>query len=217
MRWIDRNEVRKRLVLACLVAGAGFLPERAVGKEVANCTPGTELRLSAPESSQGSLLLIELKSGRPLGEVNGDWGGRRVAFWRENSKEEIQRGLIGVDLEKAPGEYELKVTAQTAGGEKIACSAMVEVKKGQFATEKLQVAKKELALYTPDLLAKLKGFVAQAEKQYAQSTTTLLIYLDAKKTYFDTLADYFGALGNLATVRTELEAAVGVPLETPNR
>ncbi len=144
MRWIDRNEVRKRLkrlVLACLVAGAGFLPERAVGKEVANCTPGTELRLSAPESSQGSLLLIELKSGRPLGEVNGDWGGRRVAFWRENSKEEIQRGLIGVDLEKAPGEYELKVTAQTAGGEKIACSAMVEVKKGQFATEKLQVGK----------------------------------------------------------------------------
>ena len=85
------------------------------------------------------------------------------------------------------------------------------------AAEKLEVTKKELALYTPDLLAKLKGFVDQAEKQYAQSLTTLLIYLDAKKTYFDTLADYFGALGNLATVRTELEAAVGVPLETPNR
>jgi cobalt-zinc-cadmium efflux system outer membrane protein len=85
------------------------------------------------------------------------------------------------------------------------------------AAEKLEVAKKERALYTPDLLAKLKGFVDQAEKQYAQSTTTLLIYLDAKKTYFDTLADYFGALGNLAAVRTELEAAVGVPLETQNR
>ena len=85
------------------------------------------------------------------------------------------------------------------------------------AAEKLEVAKKELALYTPDLLAKLKGFVDQAEKQYAQSTTTLLIYLDAKKTYFDTLADYYGALGTLAAVRTELEAAVGVPLETQNR
>jgi cobalt-zinc-cadmium efflux system outer membrane protein len=103
--------------------------------------------------------------------------------------------------------------------------ALAETEKAQIeigsavtkAAEKLEVTKKELALYTPDLLAKLKGFVTQAEKQYAQSTTTLLIYLDAKKTYFDTLADYFGALGNLATVRTELEAAVGVPLETPNR
>jgi cobalt-zinc-cadmium efflux system outer membrane protein len=103
--------------------------------------------------------------------------------------------------------------------------ALAETEKAQIeigsavtkAAEKLEVTKKELALYAPDLLAKLKGFVTQAEKQYAQSTTTLLIYLDAKKTYFDTLADYFGALGNLATVRTELEAAVGVPLETPNR
>ena len=102
--------------------------------------------------------------------------------------------------------------------------ALAETQKAQVeigsavtkATEKLEVAKKELALYTPDLLAKLKGFVAQAEKQYAQSTTTLLIYLDAKKTYFDTLADYYGAVGNIATVRTELESAVGVPLETPN-
>jgi cobalt-zinc-cadmium efflux system outer membrane protein len=103
--------------------------------------------------------------------------------------------------------------------------ALAETQKAQIeirgavtkATEKLEVGKEELALYTPDLLAKLKGFVDQAEKQYAQSTTTLLIYLDAKRTYFDTMADYYGALGNLATVRTELEAAVGVPLETPNR
>ncbi len=99
------------------------------------------MRLSAPESSQGSLLLIELKSAQGLAEVKGDWGGRKVAFWQESGKEGIQRGLVGVDLEKAPGEYELKVTGQTASGEKIVCRAMVEVKKGQFATEKLQVGK----------------------------------------------------------------------------
>ena len=141
MRLIDGNVARKRLVLVCLVASAGFLPAGAVGKEAGACAPGTELRLSAPESSQGSLLLIELKSAQGLAEVKGDWGGRRIAFWQESGKEGIQRGLVGVDLEKAPGEYELKVTGQTAGGEKIACRAMVEVKKRQFATEKLQVGK----------------------------------------------------------------------------
>jgi murein DD-endopeptidase MepM/ murein hydrolase activator NlpD len=113
-----------------------------MAREAGPCTlPGIELHLSAPETSQGSLLLIELKSAQPLAEVNGDWGGRKIAFWQETSKEGIQRGLAGVDLEKAPGEYELKVTGQTAGGEKIVCSAMVEVKAGRFATEKLQVGK----------------------------------------------------------------------------
>ncbi len=119
MRLIDGNVARKRLVLVCLVAIAGFLPAGAVGKEAGACAPGTELRLSAPESSQGSLLLIELKSAQGLAEVKGDWGGRRIAFWQESGKEGIQRGLVGVDLEKAPGEYELKVTGRTASGEKI--------------------------------------------------------------------------------------------------
>jgi murein DD-endopeptidase MepM/ murein hydrolase activator NlpD len=112
-----------------------------MGKEGGACTPGAELRLSAPESSQGSLLLIELKSSQPLAEVNGDWGGRRVAFWQESGKEGMQRGLVGVDLEKAPGKYDLKVEGQTGSGEKIGCSVMVEVKAGRFATEKLQVGK----------------------------------------------------------------------------
>jgi len=84
------------------------------------------------------------------------------------------------------------------------------------ATEKLEIARQQLGLYSPDFLATLKGFVSQAEKQYAQSTTTLLIYLDAKKTYFDALADYYDALGNVATVRAELESAVGVPLDAPS-
>ena len=57
--------------------------------------------------------------------------------------------------------------------------------------------------------------MAQAEQGYAQNATTLLIYLDAKRTYFDTLANYYDALGNVAEKRAELESAVGVPLDLP--
>lgn len=81
------------------------------------------------------------------------------------------------------------------------------------ATEAFEVARNQLGLYTPEFLERLKGFVAQAEQGYAQNATTLIIYLDAKRTYFDTLANYYESLGHVAEQRAELESAVGVPLE----
>jgi len=99
------------------------------------------LRLSSLLSSQGSLLLVELKSARPLTAVQGDWGGRSVPFWQEEGREAVHAGLLGVDLEKAPGRYELKITAQKAAGEKIVCSANITVRAGKFATERLRVGR----------------------------------------------------------------------------
>jgi len=87
------------------------------------------------------LLLIEVRSTKSLVEVQGEWGGRTVPIWQEAARERQRKGLLAVDLEKAPGEYQLKLTGQTATGEKISCSAMVAVRKGLFATEKLQVGK----------------------------------------------------------------------------
>jgi murein DD-endopeptidase MepM/ murein hydrolase activator NlpD len=133
-----------RAALACLAAAAAIaalVPPAAAAKQARACTAGTTLRLSAPESSQGSLLLIDLRSTKPLMEVQGDWGGRSVPLWTEGTSENRREGLLGVDLEKAPGEYELKVTGETAGGEKMSCNVIVRVRKGQFATEKLQVGK----------------------------------------------------------------------------
>ena len=124
-----------------LAAGVALFSRKAMAKDPSGCIAGTTLRLSAPEASQGSLLLIELKSTKPLAEVQGEWDGRSVPFWQAAEAENAREGLLGVDLEKVPGEYELRVTGQTASGEKISCSVMVAVQKGQFATEKLQVEK----------------------------------------------------------------------------
>jgi murein DD-endopeptidase MepM/ murein hydrolase activator NlpD len=112
-----------------------------MAKDATSCDAGIKLQLSAPESSQGSLLLVEVKSEKQLADLKGDWDGRSVPFWLEAGGEAVQKGLVGVDLEKAPGEYELKVTGQRAAGEKVACSAKLEVKEGKFATEKLTVGK----------------------------------------------------------------------------
>ena len=98
------RELGMFFALGCLTAAA-LLPAGAMAKGAGTCTAGTTLRLSAPESSQGSLLLIEVKSAKPLSEVQGDWGGRSVPFWREVASETQRKGLLGVDLEKAPGAY----------------------------------------------------------------------------------------------------------------
>jgi hypothetical protein len=75
------------------------------------------------------------------------------------------------------------------------------------------VARDQLALYQPGFFDKLRAFVRQAEEGYAQSATTLIIYLDAKRTYFEALTGYYEALGRVAESRADLESAVGVPLE----
>jgi murein DD-endopeptidase MepM/ murein hydrolase activator NlpD len=48
---------------------------------------------------------------------------------------------LGIDLEKAPGRYELKVAAQEAAGKEIVCTANITVRAGRFATERLRVGK----------------------------------------------------------------------------
>lgn len=90
----------------------------------------------------------------------------------------------------------------------------LEIAGGVTATAaNLGVASDQLALYPPAFLDKLRAFVKQAEEGYAQSATTLIIYLDAKRTYFDTLTSYYEALGRVAESRAELESSIGVPLE----
>jgi len=127
--------------VVCFGPGVLLLPAELTAKDVASCSAGVEMHLSSPESSQGSLLLVEVKSAKPLVELQGDWGGRGVPFWQEAGAETAQKALVGVDLEKVPGQYELKVTGRAADGEKVTCSAAIEVKQGRFAMERLTVGK----------------------------------------------------------------------------
>jgi murein DD-endopeptidase MepM/ murein hydrolase activator NlpD len=101
--------------------------------------------LSAPETAQGTLLLAEVRSARALGDVSGRWNDKDVPFWQERHKAQaahvadVRKALLGVDLEKPAGKYEFVVAAELPGGEKVSCTASVEVREGHFATESLTV------------------------------------------------------------------------------
>jgi murein DD-endopeptidase MepM/ murein hydrolase activator NlpD len=117
-----------------------------------NCTQSVELRLSSVNSTQGSLLQAELRSPTAVTDVLGTWDGKPIPFWPESptatsgtatSKlrpQDMHGALIGVDLEKPAGAYDLTVTARTTEAATITCKAPIIVKSGKFLTERLKVA-----------------------------------------------------------------------------
>jgi Peptidase family M23 len=141
--------IAKNMMKTAVLAGL-LLPASARCAVVnAQCTGGVELKLSAPQASQGNLILAEIISQKPLREVTGKWNERNLYFWegspsaaaRHGARSHQNEALLGVDLEKPPGDYELTVSATTESGEHAECTATLAVRAGKFATEKLTVQK----------------------------------------------------------------------------
>jgi murein DD-endopeptidase MepM/ murein hydrolase activator NlpD len=126
-------------------------PHHRVAKTIAtplsthDCGHSITLHLSTPEPTQGSLLLLELRSAtQPITGIKATWDSREIPFWQEpktgEKSPDLWRALLGVDLELKPENYPLTLTAKTESSEEISCSATIDVKEGKFATESLKVA-----------------------------------------------------------------------------
>jgi murein DD-endopeptidase MepM/ murein hydrolase activator NlpD len=141
--------IAKNLLKTAVLAGLLLLASARCSAVNAQCTGGVEVRLSAPQASQGSLILAQVLSQKSLREVTGKWNERDVYFWGGGSSAAVRRdtgshlseALLGVDLEKPPGDYELSVSATTENGEQAECTATLAVRAGKFATESLTVQK----------------------------------------------------------------------------
>jgi murein DD-endopeptidase MepM/ murein hydrolase activator NlpD len=110
-----------------------------------DCGHNVTLHLSTPAPTQGSLLLLELRSAtQPVSAIKATWDNREIPFWQEPRADEksasLWRALLGVDLELKPDNYALTLAAKTESAEDIPCSATIDVKEAKFATESLKVA-----------------------------------------------------------------------------
>lgn len=131
---------------------------------VHDCGHEVTLHLSTPDPTQGSLLLLELRSGtQPITAIKATWDNREIPFWQEPKANEkspdIWRALLGVDLELKPEPYALALTAKSETDVAISCSATIDVQEGKFATESLKVAP-NFVTPDPEQLAR-----AEAERQ----------------------------------------------------
>jgi murein DD-endopeptidase MepM/ murein hydrolase activator NlpD len=137
-----RLKQMKMLGIASILAGAlALAPSQLPGQVRKTCERGITLKLNAGVTAQGSLLLAEVAGTKPLSGFSGDWDGRAIPMWNEGEKSTTLHGLIGVDLEKAPGRYAWKVSWKNAAGEEKSCSVLVTVRAGKFPTERLTVEK----------------------------------------------------------------------------
>jgi murein DD-endopeptidase MepM/ murein hydrolase activator NlpD len=142
------------------------------GKTV-ECGEGVELRVSASTANQGNLLLVEVRSPKPLSEVAGKWTDKDVPFWQADAVAPkgatVWHALLGVDLEQASGEYKLIISQKVAGGEAASCSATIAVRAGKFATERLKVAP-NFVEPNPEQLAKAQEDRTKLREIYATVT-----------------------------------------------
>jgi murein DD-endopeptidase MepM/ murein hydrolase activator NlpD len=111
---------------------------------VTPCGGAATLRLSSADAPQGGLLELTLDSKAPVAELKGDWAARALPFWTganaASGAETVRHALLGVDLERKPGKYELNLAGQLSSGEAFACHASIDVAAGKFAIESLKVA-----------------------------------------------------------------------------
>lgn len=126
------------IVLAVAAGAAGQTRTPAPMRKT--CADGLVMRVSAAGASQGSLLLTEVTSTTALPDVSSEWDGKAEPLWSEGQKAALH-GLIGIDLEKAPGQYEWKIAWADAEGKPASCSVPITVRAGKFPTERLKVEK----------------------------------------------------------------------------
>jgi len=105
------------------------------------CGEGITLKLNAAIATQGSLLVAEVASTHIVPAITAEWDGRAIPVWSEGKNPTSLHALLGVDLEKAPGRYEWKISWEGADGKANTCSAQVTVHAGKFPTERLKVEK----------------------------------------------------------------------------
>jgi murein DD-endopeptidase MepM/ murein hydrolase activator NlpD len=141
---------------AAIIATIAFaiLPARATAQAKLwishDCGNGVSLRLSSPAALQGGLVQAEVRGAPPLTGIDAKWADHALPFWpvapsakvqgTRVQRANIQRALLGIDLEQKSGEYEIAFAAQLPVGEQVSCSARVLVKEGKFAVENLKVA-----------------------------------------------------------------------------
>jgi len=136
---MTRITLRKLGVLCpFLILAATLASSTAFGQAAQACPGGITLKVSAGITTQGSVLLSQVMTAKALPDISSEWDGRTIPLWQEG-KSSTLHGLLGVDLEKAAGRYEWKVSWTGPDGGAQSCSIPVTVRAGKFPTEHLKV------------------------------------------------------------------------------
>jgi murein DD-endopeptidase MepM/ murein hydrolase activator NlpD len=151
LNWLRLDILMRAALIGTLTVACSALPLAHGGTlDSRDCGGHVELRLSSSATTQGSLVQAEVRSVSSLSKLTANWVGHTVPFWLDNRNENVHRALLGVDVDRPSGQYELTLTGQLQNGQQVGCSARVSVKSGRFVIEKLQVSRKFVEISPED-------------------------------------------------------------------
>ncbi|HYL47092.1 MAG TPA: M23 family metallopeptidase [Candidatus Limnocylindrales bacterium] len=137
----------RRLAILMAHAGAATLlfPSLSAAQKKSiparDCSAGVSLAMAAATGTQGGLLRLYVRSITAIRDLKGEWVGGAIPFWPDAKIKNLEHGLLGIDLERAPGKYNFTIETALVNGNTAKCTVEVTVKAGNFAVEKLTVAK----------------------------------------------------------------------------
>jgi murein DD-endopeptidase MepM/ murein hydrolase activator NlpD len=164
--------VRRALTATALFFLGATFPSVARAQQPQSCGKGVTLRLNAGVAAQGGLLELTLNSTAPIADLTGTWAGNPLPFWAV-AGDRVHHALVGIDLERAPGKYDLAVSGQAPGSDPFECKAVVTVKEGHFTIESLKVAD-QFVNPDPEESARGEKDSAQIHEIYAHPTAERL-------------------------------------------
>lgn len=115
------------------------------------------------EVQQGSVLFLTVELEKAPKRVTGTLLGKELSFFR-GAKADVWYALAGVDMETAPGSYDLAVRAVSANGRVSHTTKKVEVASGEFKDGTVEVAQN---FVTPDAASKRQIAADQVLKNRA--------------------------------------------------
>jgi murein DD-endopeptidase MepM/ murein hydrolase activator NlpD len=124
-------------LLAALLASLTN-PLTVHGSDWQTCTEDIAYRLSAAAPQQGDVVLVELRGAATHSRAEGRWGEQPFYFWPAGNG--LHHALVGVDLSQRPGTSPLLLTATRDDGSPQTCTVPLQVRSGDFPTERLRVA-----------------------------------------------------------------------------
>ena len=96
-----------------------------------------EITTHARAVQPGEVVRLDVRAREPLSTVSIKAFGRAIQAFRNDDG--VWRALVGIDLDVAPGEAPVAITARTAAGVEVARVEILKVETREFPTRTLRV------------------------------------------------------------------------------
>jgi murein DD-endopeptidase MepM/ murein hydrolase activator NlpD len=113
----------------------------ACGTGLSAAEPGLVVSHRARSLQPGEVVLVTVRSPKPVRELHGTAFGKRFSFYR-GANPRTWRGLIGIDLETAPGRYPVRLRGFFLDGSATSAVHELRVRDKSFETRRLTVDEK---------------------------------------------------------------------------